>query len=75
MIPEGHAAEFFGFFSIFNKVGSFAGPICFGLVRDVTDSSRLAVLFLASFFIVGALTLLTVNVAEGRAQAVATSPK
>ena len=75
MIPEGHAAEFFGFFSIFNKVGSFAGPICFGLVRDVTDSSRLAVLFLASFFIVGALILLTVNVAEGRAQAVATSPK
>ena len=75
MIPEGHAAEFFGFFSIFNKVGSFAGPICFGLVRDVTDSSRLAVLFVASFFIAGALALLCVDVAEGRAQAGATSCK
>jgi len=66
MIPEGHSAEFFGFFSIFNKVGSFSGPVCFGIVRDTTDSSRLAILFLASFFVLGLLILLTVNVAEGR---------
>ncbi len=67
MIPEGHSAEFFGFFSIFNKVGSFAGPICFGVVRDITDSSRLAILFLVTFFVLGAAMLLSVNVEEGKA--------
>ena len=69
MIPEGRSAEFFGFFSIFNKVGSFAGPLCFGWVRDMTDSSRLAILFLATFFVLGGVMLLAVNVAEGRAAA------
>ncbi|MCP4589879.1 MAG: MFS transporter [bacterium] len=67
MIPEGQSAEFFGFFSIFNKVGSFAGPLCFGVVRDLTDSSRLAILFLAVFFVIGLVVLLTVNPDEGRA--------
>lgn len=67
MIPAGHSAEFFGFFSIFNKVGSFAGPLCFGVVRDLTDSSRAAILFIATFFIIGFAVLFTVNVAEGRA--------
>ncbi|HUU84138.1 MAG TPA: MFS transporter [Phycisphaerae bacterium] len=66
MIPAGHSAEFFGFFSIFNKVGSFSGPLCFAIVRDVTDSSRLAILFLATFFVVGAAILFTVNVGEGK---------
>jgi len=72
MIPAGHSAEFFGFFSIFSKVGSFAGPICFGAVRDATDSSRLAILFLATFFVLGFATLATVNVREGRARATVT---
>lgn len=61
MIPLGRSAEFFGFFSIFEKVGSFAGPLCFGVVRDSTGSSRLAVLFVATFFVLGAALLLTVN--------------
>ncbi len=61
MIPKDRAAEFFGFFSIFNKVGTFAGPLCFGLVRDATDSSRLAVLFVAVFFVIGGLVLSSVR--------------
>ncbi|MCP4248793.1 MAG: MFS transporter [bacterium] len=69
MIPPGHSAEFFGFFSIFNKVGSFAGPLVFGVVKDATGSSRLAILFLASFFVLGAAVLATVRVQEGRAMA------
>ena len=67
MIPPGHSAEFFGFFSIFNKVGSVAGPLVFALVKDVTGSSRLAILFLVSFFVLGAAVLATVRVQEGRA--------
>ena len=66
MIPQGHSAEFFGFFSIFNKVGSFAGPLCFGFVRDATDSSRLAILFLLTFFVAGAAVLSTVNPGESQ---------
>jgi UMF1 family MFS transporter len=69
MIPPGRSAEFFGFFSVFGKVGSFAGPLSFGWVRDWTGSSRAAILFLAVFFLVGAISLLTVNVQEGRTAA------
>ncbi len=69
MIPENMNAEFFGFFSIFNKVGPFFGPSLFGVVKDVTGSSRLAIFFLITFFILGFLVLLTVNSLEGREEA------
>ena len=72
MIPASRSAELFGFFSVFSKVGTFVGPLTFGAVRDFTGSSRLAILFLVVFFILGAFLLLTVNVAEGRALAAGT---
>ena len=58
-----------GFFSIFNKVGPFLGPLLFAVVRDATGSSRTAILFLIVFFILGALTLFTVSQARGREEA------
>jgi len=67
MIPSGRSGEFFGFFSIFNKVGSFVGPLCFALARDLTGSTRLAVASLAGFLVLGAMALATVNVREGKA--------
>lgn len=69
MIPENMTAEFFGFFSVFNKVGPFFGPLFFGIIKDATGSSRLAILFLLIFFILGFLALLTVNVKKGRGEA------
>jgi UMF1 family MFS transporter len=69
MIPENMSAEFFGFFSIFNKVGPFFGPSLFGVVKDITGNSRLAILFLITFFILGFLVLLTVNSEKGRNEA------
>lgn len=69
MIPENMSAEFFGFFSIFNKVGPFFGPSLFGVVKDVTGNSRHAILFLITFFILGFLVLLTVNSEKGRDEA------
>ncbi|MFC1840067.1 MFS transporter [Thermodesulfobacteriota bacterium] len=69
MIPENMNAEFFGFFSIFNKVGPFFGPSLFGVVKDVSGSSRLAILFLVTFFILGFMVLLTVNSIKGREEA------
>ena len=51
--------------------GTFAGPLTFGLAKDATGSSRTAILFLAVFFVLGALLLATVNVAEGQSAAAA----
>jgi len=69
MIPENMNAEFFGFFSVFNKVGPFFGPLLFGVVKDATGSSQLAILFLITFFILGFSVLLTVRLKKGREEA------
>jgi UMF1 family MFS transporter len=69
MVPEGMSAEFFGFFSIFNKVGNGAGPLVFGLVREFTASSRQAIPALVAFFVLGFLFLTLVNISRGREQA------
>lgn len=69
MIPENMSAEFFGFFSVFNKVGPFFGPLLFGVVKDATGSSRLAILFLITFFVLGFFVLLTVRLKKGREEA------
>jgi UMF1 family MFS transporter len=67
MIPSGHFGEFFGFFSVFSKVGTFMGPLSFSVAHDLTGSARAAVLFLAVFFLAGGAVLATVNVQAGRA--------
>ncbi|MCG3179762.1 MAG: hypothetical protein BIFFINMI_02105 [Phycisphaerae bacterium] len=69
MVPAERSAEFYGFFSIFNKVGSFAGPLVFAVARDVTHSMRIGILFLIVFFLLGFAMLLTVRVKRGQEQA------
>jgi MFS transporter, UMF1 family len=69
MIPEDASAEFFGFYSVFSKFSAIFGPLLFAGVSIVTGSSRLAILFLATFFLVGAVLLWRVDVDEGRAAA------
>ena len=69
MIPEGMNAEFFGFFSIFNKVGPFIGPLLFGVLNDLTGNPRHAILFLIAFFILGGTTLFFVQPEKGREEA------
>jgi UMF1 family MFS transporter len=53
LIPAGASAEFFGWFSIFNRLSSVAGPFLFGLLTQTTGSGRVAVFALAGFFIAG----------------------
>jgi UMF1 family MFS transporter len=67
MIPKDKSSEFFGFFSIFEKFGAIAGPAAFEMASRTTGSSRSAILSVMSFFIVGAVVLSFVNVAEGQA--------
>ena len=71
MIPKHKSSEYFGFFSVFEKFAGVAGPAVFAASVTLFGSSRAAVLSIILFFILGALVLTRVNVAEGEAQAAA----
>ena len=65
MVPRGKTAEFFGFYSVSSKFAGIAGPLIFALVGQLTGSSRLSIVSLVFFFIVGGLLLTRVNEEEG----------
>ncbi|OFW67364.1 MAG: hypothetical protein A2Z12_06585 [Actinobacteria bacterium RBG_16_68_21] len=67
MIPEEAAAEFYGFFSVFEKFSAIIGPFIFFGVNAATGSSRGAVLSLVVFFVAGGVLLSRVDVDEARA--------
>jgi UMF1 family MFS transporter len=69
MIPKSRSAEFFSFYDVSSKFAGIIGPFVFGLVGQLTGSSRLSVLALVIFFIGGGIILSTVNEKEGRAKA------
>ena len=69
MIPKHKSSEYFGFFAVFEKFAGIAGPALFAASVTLFDSSRAAVLSVILFFVLGALVLSRVNVAEGEAQA------
>ena len=69
MMPKSKSAEFFGFFSVSEKFSSIAGPFLFGVVSTVMGNSRLSILSLIIFFVVGTYLLTRVNVERGIAQA------
>ncbi len=68
IIPEQASAEFFGFFSVFTKFSAIWGPIIFATFRQVTGSSRPAVLSLVIFFGLGFVLLSLVNVEKARSE-------
>jgi UMF1 family MFS transporter len=61
MIPAYASAEFFGFYTVFTKFSSIWGPLAFGVIKQTTGSSRLAILSLIAFFLLGLLLLSLVN--------------
>ena len=69
MIPKHKSSEYFGFFSVFEKFAGIAGPAVFAISVTLFGNSRAAVLSIVLFFILGAIVLTKVNVAEGEAQA------
>jgi UMF1 family MFS transporter len=73
MIPKHKSSEYFGFFSVFEKFAGIAGPALFAGSVMFFGSSRAAVLSVIVFFIAGALVLTRVKVAEGEAQALAST--
>lgn len=71
MIPRHKSAEFFGFFSTSARLAGIAGPLAFGLVSQAAGSSRLGILCLLAFFVLGGLLLAKVDVEEGQRRAAA----
>jgi MFS transporter, UMF1 family len=66
MIPRTKSAEFFAFFSIFEKFTGVLGPAAFTLAVSATGSGRIAVLSIVVFFIVGWVLLARVDVERGQ---------
>jgi UMF1 family MFS transporter len=62
MVPKDKSAEFFSFYNISGKFAGIAGPIAFGLVGQLTKTSRLGILSLIFFFVVGGGLLMAVDV-------------
>lgn len=68
LVPPARSAEFFSLFAISSKFASILGPLLFALLIDLTGSNRLAILSLATFFVVGMVLLVGVDVERGRLQ-------
>ena len=71
LIPPARSGEFFGLFSVFEKVAGIFGPLFFAAAIWLTGSSRSAILSIILFFVVGAVLLLRVDVEAGRRHAAA----
>lgn len=65
LVPKSKSAEFFGFFSVSEKFAGIMGPFVFGIVGQLMGNSRLAIISLIIFFIIGAALLSKVNVEDG----------
>lgn len=65
MAPKARSAEFFGFYDISSKFAGIVGPALFGLVGQLTGSSRLSIVALIIFFIAGIALLSRVDEQEG----------
>lgn len=58
LLPESDdTASFFSFYDVSEKVGIVIGMCIYGLIDQITGSPRLAIVFLAVFFIVGIILL------------------
>lgn len=65
MAPPSNSAEFFGFYNVSSKFAGIIGPALFGVVGQLTGSSRLGIISVIFFFFSGALILTQVDHAQG----------
>ena len=65
--PATRRAEFYGLWGMAVKLSSIFGPITYGIVSWVSQGDhRLAILITGSYFVIGLMVLLGVNVRRGR---------
>ncbi len=65
MVPKAQTAEFFGFYDMSSKFAGLLGPLVFAVVAQVAGSSRLSIVSLIVFFIVGGAILSRLDEDEG----------
>lgn len=65
LIPAQKASEFFGFYAVAERFATVLGPLVFTLSVTLTGSSRIAILFIITFFVAGAALLSLVDEEEG----------
>ncbi len=69
LIPAGREAEYFSLYQSAERGTSWLGTLLFGLVFQLTDSYRNAIVALVVFFIVGGLILSRVDIRRGITEA------
>jgi UMF1 family MFS transporter len=60
-VPKGREAEYFSLYQACERGTSWLGTLAFGVVHQITDSYRPAILTLVVFFVVGFVLLLRVD--------------
>ncbi len=65
MVPKSQSAEFYSFFSVSEKVAGTVGPLLFGVVSTIMGGSRLSIVALIIFFIIGGFLLFRLDEDEG----------
>jgi len=65
LTPVSKSGEFFGFYGLSEKFAGLLGPLLYGIVGQITHSTRSSILSIAIFFILGILVLTRVNVDKG----------
>ena len=74
LVPKGREAEYFSLYQAAERGTSWFGTFLFGLMFQLTDSYRPAILSLIGFFVIGGLLLSRVDVRKGIADAGNTQP-
>ncbi|MCK5390795.1 MAG: MFS transporter [Deltaproteobacteria bacterium] len=65
MLPKSKTGEFYGFYGMSSKFAGIVGPLVFAIVSQIAGSSRLSILSLIVFFIVGGFLLNRVDEKKG----------
>jgi len=65
MVPKAQSAEFFGFYDMSSKFAGLLGPLLFAVVGQLFGTSRLSIISLIVFFVVGGVVLARVDEEEG----------
>ena len=65
MVPKSREATYFGIYEISSRGTAWVGPLIFALAVQFTGSSRLALLPLIAFFVIGLIILYLTNVRQG----------
>ena len=65
MLPKSKTCEFYGFYGMSSKFAGIVGPLVFAVVTQLTGTSRLSIISLIIFFIIGGFLLYHVDEKEG----------